>query len=95
MGTFSIRANVTVDPGIKDRDTWAVELVEGSALSDELKAGWFWATWPDRVELIFAVKADPNAVQIFAKEVERLLANAAGLVGKARVEVQDKGSHET
>ena len=51
MGMFSIRANVTVDAGVKDRDAWAVDLVEGSNLSENLKAGWFWATWPDRVEL--------------------------------------------
>jgi hypothetical protein len=95
MGMFSIRANVTVDPGIKDRDTWAVDLVEGSNLSEDLKAGWFWATWPDRVELVFAVNAHPSSVQLFAKEIEALVTNAGGVVGKATVVVQEKGRNET
>jgi len=95
MGTFSIRANVTVDPGIEDRDTWAVDLVEGSNLSEDLKAGWFWATWPDRVELVFAVNADPSSVQLLVKEVEALITSAGGVVGKANVVVEEKGRNET
>jgi len=95
MGIFSIRANVTVDGSINDRDAWAVDLVEGSNLSEDLKAGWFWATWPDRVELVFAVNADPNSVQLFAKEGEALITNAAGVVGTANVVVQEKRGNET
>jgi hypothetical protein len=95
MGTFSIRANVTLDPSIKDRDTWAVDLVEGSNLSEDLKAGWFWATWPDRVELVFAVNGDQASAQMFANEVEALVTNAGGVLGKANVVVKEKGRNET
>ena len=63
MKTYAIRANVRVDSRVKDRDAWAVDLIEGSDLSEELKAGRFWATWPDRVELVFSVRADENSIE--------------------------------
>jgi hypothetical protein len=94
MKTYSIRASVRVDSRIKDRDTWAVDLIEGSNLSDELKAGWFWATWPDRVELVFPVRADERSIEQYAKEVALVLAGAANVVSNPQLTVEEKSANE-
>ena len=63
MKLFVIRANVHVDDQTSDLDVWSVDLVEGSSLSEPLKNGWFWATWPDRVEFVFSFRGDEEAIE--------------------------------
>jgi hypothetical protein len=90
MKTYSIRASVRVDAQVQDRDEWAVNLVERSSLSEQLKAGWFWATWPDRVELVFPVRADAGSIQELSKEIELLLNGAAGVAGQVQLVVEER-----
>ncbi len=94
MNAYSIRANVRLEAQIKDRDLWAVDLVERSGLSEQLKAGWFWATWPDRVELVFIVSADAGLVQKLAKEVETLVNSAPGVTGQTQLVVEERRGNE-
>ena len=94
MKTYSIRANVRVDSRVKDRDAWAVDLIEGSNLSEELKVGWFWATWPDRVELVFSVRTDENSIERLTKEVEVVVAGASNVVSKPQLSVEEKSANE-
>jgi hypothetical protein len=91
MKTYTIRADVRVDEAVTDRDAWAVDLIEAGTLSDQLKAGWFWATWPDRVELVFTVRADDRSIQHYTKEIELLLAHASHVVSQSKLLVEQRG----
>ena len=94
MKIYSIRANVRVDGRVTDRDAWAVDLVEGSSLSEQLKAGWFWATWPDRVEFVFSIRADENSIEQYSSEIEQFLSKAPHIVGRPELSVEERRGNE-
>ena len=94
MKTYAIRANVRVNARVKDRDVWAVNLVEGSRLSEKLKKGWFWATWPDRVELVFSIRADDRSIRKYTSEIERLVKKAPHVAGQPHVAVEERRANE-
>jgi len=79
---YRISVCARVNDQVEDRDLWAVNLIEGSALSEQLMIDWFWATWPDRVELIFPVVADEVSIHRHVAEVEAVVANAPHLASK-------------
>jgi hypothetical protein len=83
-----IRIAVQTTSDVADRDVWAVGVVEGSGISEQLKADWFWATWPDRVEFVFPVNADAETVQSYAREAERIIASAESVVGVPRLTIE-------
>lgn len=94
MATHVIRATVRVEQDVSDRDTWAVDLVERSDLSDPLKEGWFWATWPDRVEFTFTVQAERSSIAQYTSEIEKFLLRAPHVMGKPQLTVEERGGNE-
>ena len=83
-----MRAHITDE--VEDRDVWAVNLIERSALPEQLKVGWFWATWPDRVELIFPVASDESKIQHLTAAVESVMGTARHLVSKPEITVAEE-----
>ena len=78
MKTYIIRAIIRLDAPIDDPYAWAVGHVEPSDLSEELKEAWFCAAWadePDRVEFVFAVRADEATSKRYSREIELLLSD--------------------
>ena len=75
MENYLLKVQVWLKNEELDKDVWAVELIEGNEVSEELEFGWWWATWPDKVELYFMIEADNKGLDVYTKEVEELLSN--------------------
>ena len=75
MQNYLLSVKVWLKNDEQDKDIWAEKLIEGKQVSEELKFGWWWATWPDKVELYFMIESDNNGLIVYTKEVEDLLSN--------------------
>ena len=89
---YVLRANVQVSDQVTDRDAWAVDLVEGSDLPQQLKDGWFWATWPNRVEFVFSWRGDDDSVEKCSREIQVLLSAVPDIAAPPQLVVEVRGN---
>lgn len=69
-----VRAKIQLSENVTDLDLWAVNLIEANSLSQILKNGWWWCTWPNSVvELFFDISADTENAQIYKNEIKELI----------------------
>ena len=94
MKTYVLRANVQVSDQVSDRDAWAVDVVEGSNLPEQLKDGWFWATRRNSVEFVFSWRDDEDAIEKYSREIQLLLSAAPNVAAPPQLVVEVKGGHE-
>ena len=80
MEALLIQTSIVLSDNVHDRDLWAVDLVESSTLPHELKTGWWWATWPGRLELCFQICATKSAVKGYVREIEMLVRSETDVV---------------
>lgn len=73
MENYLLSVKVWLKNDEQNKDLWAEKLIEGNEVSEQLKFGWWWATWPDKVELYFMIEANNNELNLYTKEVEDLL----------------------
>ncbi len=89
---MTIVATLRLSEDTEDKDLWAVDLIEGSDISERLKAGWFWASSTDLLYLYFVFGADENEAEGFAAEIKELLEKQSNIVGRPELRVEVDGS---
>ena len=90
MNTTLLKAKVSLSQDVKDKDLWAVNLIEGNEVSEELKNGWWWATWREFVVLYFQLRESPSRVDELVREVESLLESASDTQGTSKILIEAK-----
>ena len=97
MKTYLIRAIVRLDVPIHDPYGRAVDHVEASDLSEELKAAWFCAAWadePDRVEFWFPVRANEDSTKRYSREIELFLSHMPHVEEGPKISVEEQPDNQ-
>ena len=78
-----VRAKIQLSESVTDLDLWAVDIIEGSTLSEILENGWWWCTWPNHiVELFFDISSDIGNKDKYLSEVKKIIGKGTNIVSE-------------